>query len=906
MKAPSSRESEASAFVHANLRCHATDFAPLTEARGGASEPTVTKCAVLRQIAARILGDDTASLSRYVSASEGSILTDQEKRLVRITEAQAARFRTKGVGSRGKRSNLYNALVVFDAEGPDGATLRGVGECQFRSTKPGRRAKAAWETLAGSFAELPDVTLDLQLGADLEAQVDKGIEQILGGAADLDGFQGLRFGVESALLDLAAKANDCTLADVLARDGDVNRNVREIPLHAVIGKSHESITEQIVSMGLEGQEAWIDFGARFSRSISAAWVERLQQLVLDGVAASFVEYRPLTDDRRRFQSELAEVAAETNGLVSVARDVAHENATDRDQSLGTPSNRIVVRPTRLGGLLQASRLVDELLERGAEYVYVAVEAGSGAVGARAAVELAAACPGVRGLLIPTTKLVGNTSDLTWLLTADAVLYAGSEPLIGSRDEGFNLYEELPYLQVLGPNGTKGHLMERQALALGMDTIRYAKGAFTASDRVHEPVLFKWSRSPVSSAVSLSICTHKEATRVRLGRADVPVPQGRTFANGDWQTAKDFADEIGFPVVVKPAMGVRGIGVVAGIQDQEELDEALLQLSASKLGSQDFIVEKHIQGKDYRIVVVGDKVEAAILREPAQVIGDGKHSIAELILKKNAQRRLNPHLWGRPIIYDAASVYQLERLGLSPEDVPEDGRPIVLSNSSSLSQGGESFDVLDELHPSVVDACVNAVKAIPGLGFCGVDFLIEDHTKPLEGQDAAIVELNAHAAIGNCEYPLYGQPRQVARSLMKLIAERLDLNVPEEPAENITVRLEVRGRVTNVGYQDWFARLARSYGIDGWVADAGPRKVEAVLSGDAKAVSALAAAAVLGSPRSRPTSVTTAHVEEAVKPGFIVKRTRSLGDLRGAAKRVLRRAKRSIRDLEKKIGGASDD
>lgn len=392
----------------------------------------------------------------------------------------------------------------------------------------------------------------------------------------------------------------------------------------------------------------------------------------------------------------------------------------------------------------------------------------------------------------------------------------------------------------------------------------------------------------------------------LGRAGVPVPRGRTFANGDWETARAFADMIGFPVVVKPAMGVRGIGVVAGIQNQDELGEALRQLSASKLGSQDFIVEKHISGKDYRIVVVGDKVEAAILREPAQVIGDGKHSIAELILKKNAQRRLNPHLWGRPIVYDAASVYQLERLGLSPDDVPEDGTAVVLSNSSSLSQGGESFDVLEELHPSIVEACVNAVKAIPGLAFCGVDFLIEDHTKPLDEQDAAIVELNAHAAIGNCEYPLYGQPRQVARSLMKLTARELDLVVPDEPASNITVKLEVRGRVIKVGYRNWLARLARSYGIDGWVSNAGPRKVEAVLSGDTRAVSALAAAAVLGSPRSRPTSVTTTHVDEVVDPGFVVNRVKTVGDAKSTVERMRARAKRSARKVVNRIGGASND
>src|SRR5699024_11011534 len=135
--------------------------------------------------------------------------------------------------------------------------------------------------------------------------------------------------------------------------------------------------------------------------------------------------------------------------------------------------------------------------------------------------------------------------------------------------------------------------------------------------------------------------HKEGTRMQLQRAGLPVPQGRTFSNGDFSTAKLFAERIGYPVVVKPAMGVRGIGVVAGIQNEGELDAAFDILASSKLGKQDFIVEKHINGRDYRIVVVGDQVIAAIQREPASVFGNGESTVAELLLNKNIARKRNP-------------------------------------------------------------------------------------------------------------------------------------------------------------------------------------------------------------------------------------------------------------------------
>jgi D-alanine-D-alanine ligase-like ATP-grasp enzyme/acylphosphatase len=449
---------------------------------------------------------------------------------------------------------------------------------------------------------------------------------------------------------------------------------------------------------------------------------------------------------------------------------------------------------------------------------------------------------------------------------DVVAYP-TPPAPTHRGRTSTVYDEVPYLKPLGSNGTKGHLLEREALVLGLATTRFSKGAFLATDRVHPPLIFKWSRSPRSSAVSLAMCTHKEATRMRLRRAGVPVPRGRTFGFGDFATAEAFAERIGYPVVVKPAMGVRGIGVVANIRDAEELRAAFDQLVRSRLGKDDFIVEQHITGRDYRIVVVGDEVIAAILREPAAVEGDGEHTVAELMANKNAFRRRNPHLWGRPIKHGDAARYQLERAGLRITSVPGRGRLVLLSNSCSLSQGGESIDVLDELHPSIREACVQAVRAVPGLWFCGIDFLVEDHARPLSEQRAGICELNAHAAIGNCEYPLYGTPRPVARTVLQQCVERFGLSVADKPADRLALRLTIRGRVTRVGYRTWLRRHAIEFGLTGWVRNLGPDAVEAVLVGDAAPASALAAAAVLGPRRASPSSVSTEHIPPPEIDGF---------------------------------------
>ena len=421
------------------------------------------------------------------------------------------------------------------------------------------------------------------------------------------------------------------------------------------------------------------------------------------------------------------------------------------------------------------------------------------------------------------------------------------------------YDDVDVLHPLGPNGSKGHLLEREALAFGLNTTRYSKGAFTVVDGESEPVPFKWSRNPLSSAASLALCTHKEATRMQLQQAGVPVPQGRTFTQGDYDTAKEFVDRIGYPVVVKPSMGVRGIGVVAGIQDEEQMDAALKLMSGSKLGDQDFIVEKHVRGADYRIVVIGDEVVAAIRREPASVLGDGRSTIGELLIVKNIARSRNPHLWARPAKYDEAAHHELEKAGRDLQTVLPEGERQLLANTCSLSQGGDSIDVLDELHPSIKEASVAAVKAMPGLYFCGVDFLLEDHTKPLAQQDAGICELNAHAAIGNCEYPMFGKGRPVAKTMVRAAIDRFGLNAQQERADSVALHLTVRGRVTGVDFRRWLQRRAYVAGVSGWVRNVNSRTVEAVLFGATDPTTAVAASTILGPKRAVPTAYEAEHI-----------------------------------------------
>lgn len=414
------------------------------------------------------------------------------------------------------------------------------------------------------------------------------------------------------------------------------------------------------------------------------------------------------------------------------------------------------------------------------------------------------------------------------------------------------YDNVEDVRPLGPNGTKGYLLEKRALARGLSTTRYSKSAFVAYDDANPAVNFKWSRSSVSSAVAISICTHKEATRMVLEDAGVPTPQGRTFRAGDFDSARAFVDHIDFPVVVKPSMGIRGIGVVAGIEDTEQLESAFELMAGSRFGGQDFIVEKHIAGRDHRILVVGGEVVAAIQRKPASVLGDGRSSIAELLIHRNAARRSNPHLWTRPAKFDGTMSHQLTKLGLTLGAILPSGEEVMLSNTANISQGADSIDVFDTLHPTIIEACERAVAAVPGMQYCGVDFLLEDPARSLESQDAAIIELNAHAAIGNCEYPMFGRGRQVAQKLMDLTIDQMELRA-SAPSDELTVHITIRGKVTRVGYRKWLQRHAQKIGARGWVRNLNSRTVEAVMTGPTERVAPLVASCIIGPSNALPTS-----------------------------------------------------
>jgi cyanophycin synthetase len=129
----------------------------------------------------------------------------------------------------------------------------------------------------------------------------------------------------------------------------------------------------------------------------------------------------------------------------------------------------------------------------------------------------------------------------------------------------------------------------------------------------------------TGAIAETIAQDKELTKKLLDAAGVPVPLGRVVSDPDdaWAAAQ----EIGLPVVIKPKDGNQGKGVTVNVTTREQLDAGFHAASEFR---DDIMVERYLPGHDYRLLVIGNKLVAAARRDPPHVVGDGVHTVRQLV------------------------------------------------------------------------------------------------------------------------------------------------------------------------------------------------------------------------------------------------------------------------------------
>lgn len=265
----------------------------------------------------------------------------------------------------------------------------------------------------------------------------------------------------------------------------------------------------------------------------------------------------------------------------------------------------------------------------------------------------------------------------------------------------------------------------------------------------------------SSAIGESIAQDKELTKKLLEAAGVPVPQGRPVTDADDAWAA--MCEIAGPVVVKPLDGNQGKGVTVNIVTRDHLNVAYA--AAARISSE-VLVERFIPGSDFRMLVVGNQLVAAARREPPMVIGDGEHTVRELVEIVNSDpRRSDGHATSLTKMHiDAIALARLKVQGYTADSIPDKGQYVVLRNNANLSTGGSATDVTDDVHPDLAASAVAAAQMV-GLDICGVDVVCDSVLRPLEEQGGGIVEVNAAPGLRMHLQPSYGKGRAVGEAII---------------------------------------------------------------------------------------------------------------------------------------------
>jgi cyanophycin synthetase len=267
----------------------------------------------------------------------------------------------------------------------------------------------------------------------------------------------------------------------------------------------------------------------------------------------------------------------------------------------------------------------------------------------------------------------------------------------------------------------------------------------------------------TSSLGVDIASDKKLTNKLLAGTGVPVPRSEVVRNE--QEASAAAAAIGYPVAIKPLDGNHGRGVILNLADDDAVRAGYAAARAeSRRGG--VVVESFMTGNDYRCLVIGGVLRAVAQRVPAHVVGDGEHSVAELVETTNAdpRRGIGHEKVLTRITIDNESITYAREQGFELADIPPRGVRVFMKRTGNMSTGGISIDRTEEAHPDNVEIAELAAQVV-GLDIAGIDFICPDISVPVRETGGGIVEVNAAPGFRMHTHPTEGEAQYVAKPVI---------------------------------------------------------------------------------------------------------------------------------------------
>lgn len=276
-----------------------------------------------------------------------------------------------------------------------------------------------------------------------------------------------------------------------------------------------------------------------------------------------------------------------------------------------------------------------------------------------------------------------------------------------------------------------------------------------------------TRTSIDTYISPLIMENKEVTKIILKEKGISVPEGIT-AHDAAEAKEKLSGFLGKDIVVKPKSTNFGKGVVILKQPYTESD-VRSAIDYAFTYDHSILIEEFISGREYRFLVIGENVAAILYRIPANVTGDGIHSIEFLVKEKNKDP-LRGKGYVTPLEKIILGQTEKEYLAFQGKDfgtIPAEGEIVYLRENSNISTGGDSIDFTDEIHPGYREIAINAARAV-GARICGADIIIRDISVAPQRDNHSIIELNFNPALHIHDFPYQGENRNVERRILDLL------------------------------------------------------------------------------------------------------------------------------------------
>ena len=277
-----------------------------------------------------------------------------------------------------------------------------------------------------------------------------------------------------------------------------------------------------------------------------------------------------------------------------------------------------------------------------------------------------------------------------------------------------------------------------------------------------------------SYISPLIMENKVVTKKVLEEKGFRVPKGYEVSSIE-EALQKFNYIKNKPIVIKPKSTNFGLGITIFKNGTSSFENYTKAIEFALKEDKDILIEEFIEGTEYRFFVIEGKTEAVLLRVPANVIGDGKHTIRELVEIKNS----NP-LRGdakktplKKIELGEIEQLQLSEQGLNFESILAENEVAYLRENSNISTGGDSIDMTNEVHESYKKLAVEIAEAMMAK-VCGVDLIIPNIKDECSKDNYGVIEANFNPMMMMHIYPHAGESRRLSLNVLRMLFPEKDI------------------------------------------------------------------------------------------------------------------------------------